>query len=151
MYIGKICNRNVVSADANTNVVEAARMMRHNHVGSIIVTHDGDKGTRPVGIITDRDLVIEIMAEEIDPGTVTVGDVMTRYPLAAYEDDEPYVVLEAMRNKGVRRIPVIDSDGMLVGVLAVDDILQMISRELGNMMTLVQREYDTEVHLRRVI
>lgn len=151
MNIGKICNHNVVSADADASVLEGARLMRHNHVGSIIVTKQEGQAARPVGIITDRDLIVEVMAEEIEPNSVTLGDAMTPYPLAAREDDEPFDVLNAMRSKGVRRIPVIDDDGLLVGVLAIDDILRMISREMADLVGLIQKEYDTEVRLRKVI
>jgi CBS domain-containing protein len=151
MNIGKICNRNVLAADVDTSVLEAARMMRHNHVGSIIVTESEGESAKPVGIITDRDLVVEIMAEEIDPQNVTLGDAMTRNPLSACEDDEPYDVLEAMRNKGVRRIPVVDRDGLLTGVLAVDDILRKLSHEMADLVALIQKEYDTEVRLRKII
>jgi len=151
MIIGKICNRKVVAADVDSSVLEAARMMRHYHVGSIIVTEGEANGARPVGIITDRDLAIEIMAEEIDPQRVTLGNAMTSNPLAAREDDEHYEVLEAMRGKGVRRIPVVDQNGLLVGVLAVDDLLRVISHEMAGLVALVQKEYDTEVRLPKII
>ena len=151
MNIGKLCNHNVVSANEDTSVLEAARLMRHSHVGSIIITRDEGRGARPVGIITDRDLTVEIMAEGIDPESVTVGDAMTSSPLSAREDDEPFEVLEAMRSKGVRRIPVIDNQGLLVGVLAVDDIMRMLFHEMGNLVSLYHREFETEARLRSVV
>jgi len=151
MNIGKICSHNVVAADAETSVLEGARLMRHNHVGSLVVTKQEGQGARPAGMITDRDLIVEVMAEEIDPNSVTLGDTMTPYPLAAREDDEAFDVLNAMRSKGVRRIPVVDANGLLVGVLAVDDILRMISREMADLVGLIQKEYDTEVRLRKAI
>jgi len=141
----------MITSDDDTNLVEAARLMRHNHVGSIIVTRQDGKGIRPVGIITDRDLAVEILAEEIDPQRVTLEDIMTRNPLMAYEDDDAYEVLDAMRSKGVRRIPVIDREGLLIGVLAIDDILRMIFHELGNLVALIQKEYETELRLRKAI
>lgn len=151
MNIGKICNRKVVTADADTSVIEAAKLMRYNHVGSVVVTKSEGQGVRPVGIITDRDLTIEILAEDIDPQCVTVGDAMSRYPLAAHEDDDSYDVLDAMRKKGVRRIPVIDNEGALVGVLAVDDILRMVFYEIGSMVSLIRKEFETEERLRKAI
>lgn len=149
MNVGHICNRKVIHADLETGVIDAARMMREQHVGSLIVTCREAAGLRPVGIITDRDLVVEVMAEEIEPQRLALEDAMSGHPLIAYESDDSYEVLERMREKGVRRIPVVNSEGYLVGVLAIDDILRMIFHELGNLVSLVKREYEAEVRMRK--
>jgi len=151
MNVGNICNRKVIFADVGINLLDASKLMREHHVGSIIVTQRETGGDRPLGIITDRDLVVEVMAEEIEPQNVTLKDAMTRHPLIAYESDDCYEVLERMREKGVRRIPVVNSEGFLVGVLAIDDILRMMFHEMGNLVSLVKKEYETEVRLRTAV
>jgi CBS domain-containing protein len=151
MNVGNICNRKVIFADVGTNLLDASKLMREHHVGSLIATRRETGGDRPLGIITDRDLVVEVMAEEIEPQSVTLEDAMTRHPLIAYESDDVYEVLERMREKGVRRIPVVNSEDYLVGVLAIDDILRMIFHELGNLVSLVKKEYETELKLRKAV
>lgn len=151
MNVGNICNRKVIFAEVGTNLLDASKLMREHHVGSLIATRRETGGDRPLGIITDRDLVVEVMAEEIEPQSVTLEDAMTRHPLIAYESDDVFEVLERMREKGVRRIPVVNSEDYLVGVLAIDDILRMIFHELGNLVSLVKKEYETEVKLRKAV
>lgn len=151
MNVGNICNRRVIFADVDTNLIDASKLMREHHVGSIIVTRRENGGDRPMGIITDRDLVVEVLAEEIEPQRLSLKDAMTQHPLIAYESDDVYEVLERMREKGVRRIPVVNSEGFLVGVLAIDDILRMIFHELGNLVSLVKKEYETEIKLRKAV
>jgi len=151
MNVGKICNRKVVSADVETSLTDAAKLMRQFHVGTIIVTREETGGAKPVGIITDRDMVVEVLAEEIEPQRLALEDAMTRQPLIAMEDDDSFEVLERMREKGVRRIPVVNGQGYLVGVLASDDILRMIFHELGNLVSLVKKEYEAEQKLRKAV
>lgn len=148
MRVGKVCNRELVALDKTGNVLDAARLMRKHHVGSVVVTSSDGDGLRPVGVITDRDLVVEIMAEEIEAGSVSVEDIMTRYPVVARDDDDVYDVLENMQVKGVRRVPVVDGMGFVVGVLALDDLLALLSTQLGNIATLITKGQQTERRLR---
>lgn len=141
MSVGQFCNRETIIADRQTPIVDVAKLMRQHHVGSVIVTEDlGDGAVVPVGIVTDRDLVVEILAAEVDPEQVTVGDVMSYELVTAHEDDRLWDTLQRMRVKGVRRIPVVDRHGALKGVLTSDDLLEILSGELSELAKLMGRE-----------
>lgn len=144
MTIGKICNRETVIITADRGIVEAARLMRDEHVGDLVVVEEVSGRRLPVGILTDRDLVVEILAKDIDLAAVTVGDIMTREPLTARESDSIYDTMQRMRAKGVRRIPVVDAGGTLVGIVAVDDFLDLLSDELTALARVVTREQARE-------
>lgn len=127
MKVGDLCRRAVISVDNTTDVTSAARRMREQHVGFLIVYKLGDSLRRPIGVLTDRDIVLEVIAAKVDPEELTVDDVMTREPLIANEADELSEVLQAMRLTGIRRVPVVDARDALVGVLAIDDALDTVT------------------------
>lgn len=131
MNVGDICSRAVVSIGTDEPVQQAAELMRRYHVGTLVVTQPASAGDEPIGVITDRDIVIGVVAKEVDPDTLTVGDVMSGEPVIAEEDDDLNDVLDDMRREGVRRIPVVDSAGTLVGVFALDDLLQLLATQLN--------------------
>jgi CBS domain-containing protein len=144
MKAGELCNREVVTASRGTTVMEAARMMRDHHVGSLVIVEMQDGLTKPVGIITDRDLVIEILAENIDIDSVTLGDVMSFALLKISEQESVFDTAQRMRARGVRRVPVISETGALVGILALDDMLELLSEELSLLARLTSRESEQE-------
>lgn len=132
---GAIRQRNVVSIEPTKGVVEAARLMREEHIGFLIVTEPvapPASGRKVTGVLTDRDLVVVVLARDADPHALTVGDVMTRNPLLISEDCPLDAALGLMREAGVRRVPVVDSSGALSGVLSVDDVLERMARQLTN-------------------
>jgi len=144
MTIGTICNRDTVFTARNSSIVDAAQLMRDHHVGDLVVV-DEQAGRRvPVGIVTDRDLVIEILARQVEPGSVTVGDVMSGELVTARESDGLFDTLQRMRAKGVRRVPVVDADGALAGIVAVDDFLDLLAEEISALARLVSREQARE-------
>lgn len=140
MNIGKYCTRNVITATTDMGIVEASKLMRKYHVGSLVVVSQNTDGSIPVGIITDRDIMIEVIAEEVPIDSVTIEDVMTRSPVVLREDDSFFESINLMRDKGIRRLPVTDSLGKLTGILATDDLLRFIYEELGNLVSLVYKE-----------
>ena len=144
MKVGDLCNRDCISAGKDIDVVEAAMLMRKHHVGTLIVTEQDDQGEKPVGIITDRDIVIEIMAKDQDPHDFVLADVMTDNPFKANEDDNLHDTIESMQLEGIRRLPVVDKEGYLTGVLAVDDILGEMAVQMGGLVQLFKRELATE-------
>jgi len=148
MSVGEICNREVVTIEKGATVAKAARLMRQFHVGSVVVVADGEDSRRPVGIITDRDLAIEILAQEVPVETVTVGDVMGPELLTAREEDGVWETIMRMRAMGVRRLPVINRHGALTGILTMDDLLQFIVGELSDLVKLVRREQKREEAIR---
>jgi CBS domain-containing protein len=146
---GELCIREVVIATRETSIVDAARLMREHHVGCLVVTDDIAGHTSPVGILTDRDIVIEVIAKEVPLANVTVGDVMSFALLKVSEDEELLDVAQRMRARGVRRVPVITVEaGELAGIIAMDDILGLLSQELSLLATLTSRETEQETSKR---
>ena len=144
MPIGELCNRDVVIVYKAENAVEAAKLMRQYHVGDVVVVTDKDDKKVPVGILTDRDIVIELVAEQVDPGSVSVGDVMSDHLLIVSESDELLGTIEQMRSKGVRRAPVVSKEGELVGILTLDDLLDVLAEALNELVLLTGREQRRE-------
>jgi CBS domain-containing protein len=130
MTVGKFCNREVVVANRDSTIIEVARLMRQHHVGDVvIVNYQGDQA-KPIGIITDRDIVVELIACEVSIDAVSVGDVMSFELITAKERDSIWDALQRMRTQGVRRIPVVNDAGGLEGILTVDDLLELLAEEL---------------------
>ena len=144
MNAGELCNRDVVTTVRDTGIIEAAKLMRDHHVGCLVVVEDKGGQTEPVGILTDRDIVIEVIAEEVDVADVTVGDVMSYALLKVNEKETVFDTAQRMRARGVRRVPVIKDSGELAGILALDDILELLSEELSLLARLTSRETEQE-------
>jgi CBS domain-containing protein len=144
MSIGEFCNRDVVIVHKGENAVEAAKLMRQYHVGDVVVVMGKDDKTVPVGILTDRDIVIELVAEQVDPESVSVGDVMSDHLHIISESDELLDVIAQMRSKGVRRAPVVSKQGELVGILTLDDVLDVLAEALNDLVLLTGREQRRE-------
>jgi CBS domain-containing protein len=148
MSVGQFCNRDTVIARKEESIVEAAKLMREFHVGSVIVVEDASHAPKPIGIVTDRDLVVEILAVELDPGVVTVGDIMSYDLVTAHEQDGLWDTLQRMRTKGIRRVPVIDAEGSLVGILSSDDLLEVLTGELSELVKIINKEQEREQQVR---
>ena len=143
--IRELCTREVVVATRDTTVAAAAKLMRHHHVGTIVVCDRLNGGKRtPVGIVTDRDIVVEVVAPELHAGTITVGDIMGQALITARETEGVLQVLEIMRYKGVRRLPIVRDDGHLVGIVSIDDLLGTLAEELSDIAKIVAREQAQE-------
>lgn len=144
MKVGNYCKRTVVCIDGGTDIVAAAKLMRERHVGFLVVTQEGDEIRRPVGVLTDRDVVLQVTAREVDPHSVRTEDVMARKPLIANEDDELSEVLQAMQLAGIRRVPVIDARSALSGIFAIDDAIELITGLLCNISGSIKSEQRQE-------
>lgn len=131
MTVGHFCNREVVFAGRDSTIVEIAQLMRLHHVGDVVIVEDRGEVRVPVGIITDRDLVVGLIADGVDIDAVTAGDVMSYELITARTDDPLWETLKRMHGQGVRRIPVVDDQGGLEGILALDDILELLADELS--------------------
>ncbi len=149
MAIGEVCVRQVVYASPDTRVVEAARLMREHHVGNLLVAEESLGRRVPVGIVTDRDIVLEVLAADLDPHRLTVGDIMSTELVTVPETEGIFQTIQLMRAKGVRRVPVVDANGGLVGIAAVDDLLELLAEELTELAKLMVRERRREVEMRR--
>lgn len=149
MSVGQYCNRQVVTVERTTEILEIARMMRRYHVGIVVVVERREGADYPIGIVTDRDLVVEVLAQSLTPETVTVGDVMSDHLLTAKEDDNFWRTVDRMSAKGVRRLVVLNESGALVGILTVDDVLTVLAVGLSDLTRLVQREVAKETQQRQ--
>ena len=149
MFIGEICNRNVIIATRNTSVTELAQLMREHHVGSIVIVEQQNECNIPVGIITDRDLVIELVSKDVDIQSITAGDIMSSELVTVRESNHVYDTLKLMRGKGIRRIPVVNDENVLIGILTVDDLLDVVISELDDIVNIVAIEQKREKQLRR--
>ena len=127
MKVGEYCKRAVVAIASSSDAADAAKLMRAEHVGFLIAYRAGDPLQKPVGVLTDRDLVLGVMARDIDPHSVTVDDIMSRQPLTATADDELSDMLQGMRLAGIRRVPVVDERGALAGIMAIDDAIDVVT------------------------
>jgi CBS domain-containing protein len=149
MSVSEYCNREVVITTADTEILEAAKLMRAHHVGDLVVVEQRGEATVPIGIVTDRDLVIEVLAQEIEPKAITVGDVMSGELVTARAGDDLWSVLNRMRQLGIRRLPVVGEGGELVGILTLDDVLELLSEGLMDLVKLIKRELTEEASNRR--
>jgi len=127
--LGRICTKPVVTASAQMTVEQAARVMRSKNVGALVVVNAG----RPVGMLTDRDVAVEVVATGMDPDTARVGDVMRKRPITIREDLGIFDAARVFAKTGVRRLPVVTKSGVLVGVIAVDDLIMLLGNEMGHM------------------
>ena len=148
MPVGEYCNREVVVVEEEKSVTEAAAIMRQYHVGDVVICKAKYGKQIPVGIITDRDIALEIVAKGTDPDSIRVGEAMSFDLTTVSEHDDLMHVIEVMRDKGIRRVPVIDADEALVGILTVDDIVDLLSEVLVDLAHLVDRQKRRETRLR---
>lgn len=142
MKTGQVCKRDVVTARLATPLTEAAVRMRENHVGSLVVLDA--KTRKPLGIVTDRDMVVAVVAADMDPRTVVVGEIMGGTVHAVNENEDALDCLAAMRRHGVRRMPVVDDAGELAGIVSLDDLLEVVADALATSVATLQSERSIE-------
>lgn len=148
MTVGEICNREVIVIQRDETTLQAAKLMRQYHVGAVIVIETQNGRQIPVGIVTDRDLVVEVLAPELDNTVITVGDIMAPEIFTIKENTATHEAIEYMRRKTIRRLPVVDEAGELVGILTLDDALELLSAELQDLAKLVRYEQRKEIRHR---
>lgn len=140
MSVGKICLRDVLTADREESVRAAGRRMKEHRVGTLVVL---DEAQRPIGLVTDRDLALRVVAEGRDADTTTVGTVMTGRPKTIAEGVSIESALAQMTSGSLRRLPVVDEGGKLVGVVSLDDVLALLAEEFALIGRLLERETPT--------
>jgi len=134
MNVGSICTRKVVTANPQLDMQAAAELMRQEHVGLLVIVPQEPRGPQPpLGVLTDRDIVVAVVAKGADPASLKVGDVMSIQPVVAGESDAIDLALRTMRRAGVRRLPVVNGRGEVVGVLSLDDLLEFVAREVESL------------------
>ncbi len=140
MSVGVFCNREVIVTDRGSTIVEVAKLMRQHHVGDVVIVDHKDGKNIPVGIITDRDIVVGLLAGEVDLDSVTVGDVMSYEVVTASEKESICSTLQNMRKKGIKRMPVVNDQGGLEGILSADDLLGVFAEELADLAKIPEGE-----------
>ena len=150
MAIGEICSREVVFAPTDMTVRAAAQLMREYHVGALVVVKDPEGARTPVGIITDRDLAVAIVAKGLNADLLRVDEVMGPELTTVRETDGVSATIALMRAKGVRRMPVLDAAGRLAGIVTADDFLDLLAEELSALARLVTHEQRREAQVRSV-
>ena len=151
MFVSQVCKRNVITVRKHDEVTEAARLMRDRHVGYLVVVEPDFAGSteRPVGVLTDRDIVVGLVAQNVNPRGVRVEDVMTREPVVISQNATIASAVDEMRRVGVRRMPVVGSLGELTGLLSLDEVLDLLSSELKNLSEAVRTDRGIDVTMRR--
>ena len=145
MTVGELCNRAVVFAREEETVRVAARRMRDMHVGDVVIVREEDGSRVPVGIVTDRDLVVGPLAAGSDTDAATIAEVMGPRLVTATDKEDLSAALQRMRVHGIRRLPVVDEGGALKGILTMDDALEFLDQELAEIARLVIREQKREM------
>jgi CBS domain-containing protein len=145
MNVSDFCEQDIVTIESDGTLVEAAKLMRHFHVGYIVIVEEKKKKLYPLGIVTDRDVVIEVVATELDPETITVGDIMQQNLFVVQEDADITKTLEMMTDKGVRHLPVVSKKGELIGVASLESFLIKTTDLFGNFTQLLTNERENEL------
>ncbi len=148
MRIGEYCNQDVITMRGDESVKVVAELMRQYHVGDVVLVEDHNGQSIPKGIITDRDIVVEVVAKGVDASSLSAQDIVTRSLLTVHEDDNLFNCLKLMRTKGVRRLPVVNDNKELVGIITLDDITALLSGMLFNVVGIVDRQQQIETKQR---
>jgi len=138
----------VAVVEPETTALVASQLMRQHHIGALVVVEAHDKN-RPVGILTDRDLVLGLMAEGLDPALFTVGDIMSVELVLANADMDAMDAVQLMRTHRLRRLILVDDAGQLSGIATMEDVLELLTRELANLATAVLGARDREFEQRQ--
>lgn len=149
MLLKDICILDVATCSRDASVLEAARAMRQHHTGTLVVVDDPLGERAPAGIVSDRDIVVEALANELDPATTPVARIMSRQLVIASASEDAAAAVERMRLHGVRRLPVVDHAGSLIGIVTLDDLLVLHARRANELAEIVSREQNHEHRARR--
>ena len=149
MNVGELSNPFVVCAQRATRLPDAARLMREHHVGSLVVVDESGKGRVPVGMLTDRDIVVEVVAGEVDPRALTAGEIMSSELATVRAGDSAESALRLMRRRGIRRLPVVSEAGTLTGIVTLDDLLEKVAEQLSDAVRAIASEQGHETRTRK--
>ena len=149
MSVGQICQHHPITVHPTDELRTAAKLMREHHIGFLVVVPPASaEAPGPIGVITDRDIVVSTLALDVDPSSVRVGDVMTSSPSIALVDDSVADAVAQMRHRGVRRLPVVGDSCKLVGVISLDDILRQRADEIGAAAAVIAKGRELESRAR---
>jgi CBS domain-containing protein len=149
MQLKDLCVLDVACCTQDITVSAAARLMREHHTGDLVVIDDADEEREPVGIVTDRDIVVEVLAQDRDPGKTTVGEIMSKQLVIASGSEDASQALQRMVSHGVRRIPVVDDEQYVMGIVTLDDMLRVHAEQAAGLAHVVSTEQSREHRSRR--
>ena len=149
MLLKDVCTPDVVCCEPQTLARDAARLMRNHHVGDLVVVNEVNGERLPLGVVTDRDLAIEVLGNGRDPAATSVADLVRQPVVIAKEDEDCSQVLERMRQNGVRRIPVVDRRGATVGIITLDDLLRVFINDANTLLKVMDIGENRERRARR--
>jgi CBS domain-containing protein len=149
MKLKELCELDVVCCTRELTIAAASRLMRERHVGDLVVVEELDEEREPVGIITDRDIVVEIIARDKDPRMVTVGEMMSKPIVIASESEDSTQALQRMAAHGVRRVPVVDDQRRVIGIVTLDDLLREHTEHANRLLEAVTKQQTREKRTRR--
>ena len=148
MDIREICKPVVVVAYKGMALNEAARVMREHHVGCLVVVEERQSGKMPIGMLTDRDITVSVVAKDLDARTLAVSEAMSADVVSVRDDDTILDALAVMRRRGVRRAPVVTRAGVLAGIVTLDDLLRIIVAQLDDLVGAISVELEAEARER---
>jgi len=149
MVLREICVLDVASCGRDAGILEAARLMRQHHTGDLIVVDDSEGDRVPVGIVTDRDIIVEVLARGRDVATTKVAEIMSNKLVIAGADEATEAAVERMRLHGVRRVPVVDRGGSLMGIVTLDDMITLHAAQAAALADIVKNEQNREQRAKR--
>lgn len=138
MTLTELATADVVTADSDTDIHEILEHLDDRHVGSCVIT-DGDE---PIGIITDRMIAMSMRDHDSLDG-MSADDVMTEDLVTIGGDESHSRAVQMMSDEGIRRLPVVDDDGSLTGIITLDDIIMVMAAELSNASDVIERQAGT--------
>lgn len=141
MVVPTLEQSNVVAALPDTEVQEVIQMMEDQNVGSVVVVENKE----PIGIVTDRDLVMQVLKTGKDRHSTAVGEIMTEDPVTVEEDMGFFTALRIMSEKEVRRLPIVRVDGVLVDIVTYDDMIRLLAQEINEIADVAEAESDRDV------
>ena len=151
MSLKKIATKKVITISPEATVQEAAMKMRDHHVGDLVVVKTEGQQSKPVGILTDRDIVMSTTAFGVVPSSVSVGDIMAPTLAEARTTDSLYHVLNLMKENGIKRVPLVSSSGVLEGIVSSEDIIAALASDLMDLTKTTERQYRVETERRKKI
>lgn len=149
MPISDCCTMDVICCDSGDSVAQVAGLMREHHVGDVVVVGSHEDARVPIGIITDRDIVVEAIAPQVDLNLITAGDIMNSPLMKLQDSDGIFEALRLMRDLKVRRLPVVRDDGTLFGIVTLDDIVDLLAAELSMVAGVISKQPAVEKAARR--
>jgi signal-transduction protein with cAMP-binding, CBS, and nucleotidyltransferase domain len=145
MNIGSICTRRMIAVDSASTLAQAAGLMREHHVGALIVTSQTAAGPCVSGIVTDRDLVIDVLARGLEPAGIKIGDLASDKIASVPEEADMAGAMGVMTAQGVRRLLVTDAEKRVTGIVSLDDLMDACAKELTALAAVIRSGIEREV------